>query len=193
MATEIYLIPKELEEQLLQLRGDGDEARWAIGRIADVLEAEASGSRKQIAIIRGQIGALTGKTVNTIRDYRRVSAYWPEEVVEQYPTLTRDYFRVAMASVSIEEATARLEVAVTTADDWGGLVMPLDRFIAHVRGRTGDETPEEKALTLIEQAITKVQKAQALEVTDLGMALATLHDAVERIRRPRAEVWTRNR
>jgi len=163
------------------LRGEGDEARWVIGRIAAILEEEADGNRDKIAALRAQMATLTGKTVNTIRDYRRVSAYWSQQVVDEYPTLTRDYFRVAMAHVPIEEARKRLDVAVTSADNYGGLVMPLDRFVAHVRGRSGEETDTEKAHTLLHQAITKVQKAQVLQVVELGMVLATLHDAKLRI------------
>ena len=178
---QIYLIPEQLEQQLLQLRGEGDEARWAIGRIAAILEEEADGNRDKITALRAQMATLTGKTVNTIRDYRRVSAYWSQQVVDEYPTLTRDYFRVAMAHVPIEEARKRLDVAVTSADNYGGLVMPLDRFVAHVRGRSGEETDTEKAHTLLHQAITKVQKAQVLQVVELGMVLATLHDAKLRI------------
>ena len=178
---QIYLIPEVLEQQLLQLRGEGDEARWAIGRIAAVLEDEADGNREKIGVLRAQMATLTGKTMNTIRDYKRVSAYWDEQVIDEYPTLTRDYFRVAMAHVPIEEARKRLDVAVTSADNYGGLVMPLDRFVAHVRGRSGEETDTEKAYTLVQQAITKVQKAQVLQVVELGMVLATLHDAKLRI------------
>jgi len=94
---------------LLTLRDSITEAQFKVGDLTNkyIDQRHIYGVTK--SFIYSAIGSYYGKQSRTIRDYSRVSEFYPLTTRQLYPILSFDHFRVAMRSDDWEEV---LEYAI---------------------------------------------------------------------------------
>jgi hypothetical protein len=121
------IIPEKLQTELMN-RGTGvSNGLWAVGDTIDlVVEEKPSGVRK--ATMYSACAVLTGLSVARVGDVLAVAKFYPVEVREQFEVLTFSHFLVAKAAGDLDEAKRYLQIAVDSADDYGGVRIPVDKL-----------------------------------------------------------------
>lgn len=127
--TPAQLIPETYLQLLQQVRGLGDVEFWSIGDIATSLEDEASDNPKKKRAVRQAIADVSGVLPDTVLRYKNCAEFFPIEVREEYTTLTRYHFRAARSAGSLDAAKSWLTKAVESADNYGGVPMPVRTLI----------------------------------------------------------------
>lgn len=159
-----------------QLRGQGDESRWAI---ADFLNDEFNAAPKRhrlsvLAILSSDAGL--GKS--TGRQYRRIAQVFPDGARDLFAegVATWGHARVA---VSAPDPIAALLWVVNSADERGGTPATVDQLAIHVKESKSKAPPtrRERVARLLERAHRDLVSAfnlahSAPSQTDKGRAFA---------------------
>lgn len=126
------LLPHEHQTRLLQVRGAGDMEFWEVGDVSAELADEAVDNGVKADALRRAIANLVGLSQKTVRTYEECSRFYPAEVRRKFPNLTRYHFRHAKITKDLSEAMSWLRTAEETADQYGGLPMPVDVLYAQL-------------------------------------------------------------
>ena len=127
--TPTQLIPETYLALLQQVRGLGDVEFWSIGDIAVSLEEEAGDNLPKRRAIRQAIADVSGVVPDTVLRYKSCAQFFPPDVREEYTALTRYHFRAARAAGSLDAAKSWLTKAVESADNYGGVPMPVRKLM----------------------------------------------------------------
>lgn len=128
--TPTQLIPETYLDLLRQVRGLGDVEFWSIGDIAVSLEDEAGDNPPKRRAIRQAIADVSGVVPDTVLRYKNCAEFFPPDVREEYTSLTRYHFRAARSAGSLDAAKSWLTKAVESADNYGGVPMPVRKLIS---------------------------------------------------------------
>ena len=128
--TPSQLIPETYLDLLQQVRGLGDVEFWSIGDIAVSLEDEAGDNLPKRRAVRQAIADVSGVVPDTVLRYKSCAEFFPPDVREEYTTLTRYHFRAARSAGSLDAAKSWLTKAVESADNYGGVPMPVRKLIS---------------------------------------------------------------
>ena len=128
--TPSQLIPETYLDLLQQVRGLGDVEFWSIGDIAVSLEDEAGDNLPKRRAIRQAIADVSGVVPDTVLRYKNCAEFFPPDVREEYTSLTRYHFRAARVAGSLDAAKSWLTKAVESADNYGGVPMPVRKLIS---------------------------------------------------------------
>jgi len=128
--TPTQLIPETYLDLLRQVRGLGDVEFWSIGDIAVSLEEEAGDNLPKRRAVRQAIADVSGVVPDTVLRYKSCAEFFPPDVREEYTTLTRYHFRAARSAGSLDAAKSWLTKAVESADNYGGVPMPVRKLIS---------------------------------------------------------------
>jgi len=149
------IIPDEILNELIALRDAMNLTSWRVGDITNeiLLAHRTSGSGTKSSDIERAVSLVTGKSVHSIRLYRRVSAFYPVHVRQKYNVLTLSHFVRAMADENwqeyLENAMSEFEKygippAVDTFRKTNKKAYPIERIYI-------DENLPENMMTLIEE------------------------------------------
>ena len=127
--TPTQLIPETYLDLLRQVRGLGDVEFWSIGDIAVSLEDEAGDNLPKRRAVRQAIADVSGVVPDTVLRYKSCAQFFPSDVREEYTNLTRYHFRAARSAGSLDAAKSWLTKAVESADNYGGVPMPVRTLI----------------------------------------------------------------
>ena len=127
--TPTQLIPETYLDLLQQVRGLGDVEFWSIGDIAVSLEEEAGDNLPKRRAIRQAIADVSAVVPDTVLRYKSCAQFFPPDVREEYTALTRYHFRAARAAGSLDAAKSWLTKAVESADNYGGVPMPVRKLM----------------------------------------------------------------
>ena len=165
--TPTQLIPETYLDLLRQVRGLGDVEFWSIGDIAVSLEDEAGDNLPKRRAVRQAIADVSGVVPDTVLRYKNCAEFFPPDVREEYTSLTRYHFRAAHAAGSLDAAKSWLTKAVESADNYGGVPMPVRKLISLIAD--AKET-RDKAKVQRRQFHTNIKRAE--KALDRAISLA---------------------
>jgi len=123
--NESFLVPMELQNELLALRDGMTGISWRVGDITNYVlrhnEVNNLGASQEECY--KAVASLWGKKSRTVREYGMVSGFYPVEIREAYNVLAFDHFRIAM----------RMKDKWRDALEWA-----MDRFISTGKPATID-------------------------------------------------------
>lgn len=151
------------QQNMLIALADADEARWStIGHAVqlwlDDAELASAGKRVNRGKFYARVGAVAGLAANTVRQYQRVA-----EATEigrlEFPQFRYNHWLCFLAQAKREGRDVEMVATdwAATADEYGGLPVPVDVVRAALRAKGADKPVDVAAL--IERAARAVQAA----------------------------------
>lgn len=141
---EQWRLSDQSEAELIQAAGDETAAWWAIGRVA-MREVDNRPEGVAMGTVRNAVADKAGCSAETVRKREEAARFWPAEVVEDYPALYVRHFAAAMrhtvTSSPLRHARRRLDVVAASADNYGGMPMPVRVLEAKLAAKYGDNEP----------------------------------------------------
>ena len=97
-ANDFDLVPKDIQEKLLNYRDILSTAYWDIGDIANKLYDGHFGAGHPVTRqeIYSAVGVLLGKSARTIREYATISQEYPANIRNKYAILIHAHFVFAL-------------------------------------------------------------------------------------------------
>jgi len=136
------VIPEEYMFRLMALAEEETKSSWEIGDITNLILKTAG---KRLEVYQA-IGAMIGKKSRTIREYSRVSAFYPPDIRQRYEVLGYDYFRVAARS---ENWRQMLDWALVQMDNLDGRPGSVDAMVREFVVKPEKRTDEEELHTIL--------------------------------------------
>lgn len=170
-------LPEQAQNEMLQLRGQGDVAIWLVGdRAAYWIDALAGQHRvvpddtgRQVRIrlsktlIRAWLSDLAGLRPSALRAREAVSRAYPGRVREDFDHLPYSFFRAAL-SLPEEERCEWLARVRDSADDFGGNDMPLRVFQAQIKAHLNGQPAPPTFDELLGRAVRACERLAEAEL-----------------------------
>ena len=149
------ILPEEVIANLAAWAAQGDQSTWAIARTAQVLAVELPVKR---ALLDQAIGLACNWRASRARDVRSVACFYPVGMEDEFHQLSFSHFRAAMSAGTLDGARKWLDWCLTSADDFGGRVAPVDVLAAKMQaaGAKVAAPAWKKWLTLVNRTLRKL-------------------------------------
>ncbi len=149
------ILPEDVIASLAAWAAQGDRSTWAIARTAQALAAALSVKRE---ILDAAVGQACGWRASRARDVRSVACFYPVGMEDEFSQLSFSHFRAAMSSGSLDKARGWIEWCLSSADEYGGRVAPVDVLAARMQaaGEKKSQPVHEKWLALIGRTLRKL-------------------------------------
>lgn len=117
------IVPKNLQEELIQIGDDITRNTFRIGDIVVIVSEYAilNEMRCSKSDVYRAVGSFIGKASGTVRGYEALARFYPESVRKEYEILSSSHFRKAMELDRSTDFGWRdvLNYAVFKAEDYG--------------------------------------------------------------------------
>ena len=149
------ILPEEVIANLAAWAAQGDQSIWAIARTAQVLAEELSVKRE---VLDQAIALACNWRASRARDVRSVACFYPVGMEDEFLQLSFSHFRTAMSAGSLDSARKWIEWCLSSSDEYGGRVAPVDVLAAKMQaaGEKNSQPAYAKWLALIERTLIKI-------------------------------------
>lgn len=155
-------LPPALLDMFHQFRGGGDKHQWAIGQAVDDAIVEYAGKLTAERIIKAAVKEMEVSR-GQVRKCREVWAATDANLRAEFDdALTFEHFAVLRFIGDRAQMRAYLQLAVESADDYGGRPMPAVILDKRVKADLGLEPPSPTPGELLERAIRAAENYQAV-------------------------------
>lgn len=127
-------LPETVLNDARQRRGNTDAQAWEDADFVAGVVAEFTRKRGDRTRVIKELGIHMGISRASVSDLAQLSETYEVGVREAYrEALTIGHYREAMRCIAVANPEKLLKHAVESADEWGGLPMPVDALRQHVR------------------------------------------------------------
>ena len=149
------ILPEEVIANLAAWAAQGDQSIWAIARTAQVLAVELPVKR---ALLDQAIGLACNWRASRARDVRSVACFYPVGMEDEFLQLSFSHFRTAMSAGSLDSARKWIEWCLSSSDEYGGRVAPVDVLAAKMQAAGAKVAAPvwEKWLALVNRTLRKL-------------------------------------
>jgi hypothetical protein len=135
MTSYKNLVADEFQNELIMIRDKVKEYAFRVGDITEsVINFNPDEPRSLLYLA---VGSFCGRSARTVRDYHRVSMFYPMDIRKQYEILAFDHFRFAMGDMW----RSILDYAISDMDETGRPAT-VEKLEAVFGRRDVEEIPE---------------------------------------------------
>lgn len=150
-------LPDEVLDKARAYRGAGDEHAWEMADFVANVVAECTRSRGDRTRALKQLAQNMGVSRAQASDLCQLAETYEAGVRDDYQALTIGHFREAMRCKTVP-AVKLLDLAVESADEWGGQPMPVDVLRQTVRAHNAGIEPKKGPKELYKLCIDRAFK-----------------------------------
>ena len=149
------VLPDDVQSILAAYAADETHCLWKIGYMARDLAAELPIKH---ALLDQAIAQCCQWRASRARDVRSVATFYPEETIAKFPTLSFSHHRCAMSAGTLEKSVAWLEWCLSSSDEYGGRIAPVDVLAAKMQAAGAKVAAPvwEKWLALVNRTLRKL-------------------------------------
>lgn len=130
---------------------------WWFGDMA-LATVEAKAKDASPAVVDAAIAVVAGVSAARVADLRSVAEFYPAEVRTEYAVCSHSHFRAAKSAGDLDSAERWLQECVESMDEFGGVVMPVDKLRALMseQGANADAELWQKRLRVLQNNAEKM-------------------------------------
>ncbi len=153
-------IADPLQDKIIQAGENVSSNLWTLGELTEEAVAEKAPKVPTGAILVN-CGILSGLSAARMGDLRATSNFYPSETRDKYQSLTHSHFFVAKAAGDLDKALEYLRVAEESADQYGGIRMPVGKLAAQISEDNRDEDPPPEWYRYMRAVYSNAKKIEA--------------------------------